>query len=158
MKNRGVFSKPACDNEFMCLLTSGACSQSTTAQNNLLDAGLPCPVLKRVKSGFGAFLPSARGLCLLVPSISPRSPQAFPLSWTGGEIRAHSDFINGFLKAEVKVLRWKEATHILSCSKLSGGGVRIELPKASSCPVPGVALNEPDQQEREMVTAWEPPK
>lgn len=144
-----------CDNEFVSLLTSRACSRSSAARKNLLEAGLCCPVLKRVKSGFGAFLASARGLSLSVPShlISFSTNFSIVLNW--GEIRTHSDFIKGFLKTEVKVSRWKEATHSLSCSKLSGGGVRIELPKASSCPGQSPVSPEmrPDQQEHEMVTA-----
>lgn len=79
------------------------------------------------------------------------------LNWE--EMRTNSDFINEFLKTEVKPLRWKEGTHILSQSKLSGGGEKHQITEGEgellSRPVPSSQLL-PDHQEHELVTASEP--
>lgn len=58
------------------------------------------------------------------------------------DVRTNLDFINEFLKTEVKAPRRKEATHILSQSKIGGGGDEDQMiqGKLLSRTVPSITL------------------
>ena len=101
-------------------------------------------------------------LSLLIPGHLISFSRNFSIVQKWEEIRTNFDVFNEFLKTDIKALQLKEATHILSQAKLSGGGEKDRITEGEQLSrlVPHIPLTDPltNQQEHEMVTASEPPQ